>query len=219
MKPILKQILISAISAVAGGLIVFGALKLSSSSRVKMSGEHPAYHSREDIFDEIFKKQDGIRSQFDNLFNDDFFSQGDPFDQMRKMREQMEKHIGSLVRPPRSSWSNPFDSWFSEKFGGTVNDISKREDDDFVYYDIKVENLNSTSIQTKIENGYITITGITETKSDTSDEKNKNGSSAQSVYKSAFERTFPLPEKVDASKMQMTAEKNKIVLRFQKIKT
>ena len=116
--------------------------------------------------------------------------------------------------------SNPFDSWFSDKFGGgTIKDISKREDDSSVYYDIKVEDVKSTSINTKVENGYITITGTTEKRNDTSDEKENDGLSSQSVYKSTFHRTFPLPEQVDQNKMQMTSEKDKIVLKFPKIKT
>lgn len=115
--------------------------------------------------------------------------------------------------------SNPFDAWFSDKFGdGTVNDISKREDDNFVYYDIKVEDVNSTSINTKIENGYIIITGSIEEKSANIDEKENNGFSSQSVYKSTFKRTFPVPEQVDQNKMQMMTERHKIVLKFPKIK-
>lgn len=219
MKPILKKILMPTASAVVGGLIVFGSLKLSPSLRARMNSEHSTQQSRATIFNDILNKQNVIQDQFENMFDYDFFNQGDPFNEMKKLREQMEKQIDSLAKPTRRFSSNPFDSWFSDRFGGTVNDISKREDDDFVYYDIKVEDVNATSIQTKIESGYIMIMGTTEKKSKTSDEKNKDGFSAESICKSTFNRTFPLPERVDASKMEMTSEKDKIVLRFPKIKT
>ena len=48
-----------------------------------------------------------------------------------------------------------FDSWYSDDFGrGSIEDISKREDDLYIYYEIKVEDLNLTSLNTKIENGH-----------------------------------------------------------------
>ena len=219
MKPILKQVLGQAASAIAGGLVVLAAMKLSPGVQSKVDGGDHAKQTREAIYDDIFKKQDGIRNQFDNIFNDDIFNnQGDPFDQMRKMREQMEKRMQGLNEGHGKS-ANPFDSWFSDKFGGgTVNVITKREDENSVYYDIKVEDVNSTSINTKVESGYITITGTTEKKS-RSDDKESDGLSALSLYKSNFSRTFPLPEQVDQNKMQMTSEKDTIVLKFPKIKT
>lgn len=193
MKPILKQILVPAVSAVAGGLIVLGAIKVIPNLQSK-----PEKH-------------------LDSIFNEDIFHQGDPFEQMRKMREQMEKRMDQSNIDGEGS-SNPFDSWFSNKFGGGVDDISKREDDDFIYYDIKVDDVKSTSIDTQVKNGYITITGTTEKKNESNDEKDKGGFSAQSIYKSTFKRTFPLPDHVDQNKMQMLSEKDKIVLKFPKLK-
>lgn len=99
---------------------------------------------------------------------------------------------------------DPIDSWFPNKIGESpINDILKREDDNSVYYDIKVDDIQSTAINTKVENGYITITGTTEKKR---------------FYKSTFNRTFPIPEQVDPNKMEMVSEKDKITLKFPKIK-
>lgn len=218
MKPILKHILIPATSAIAGGLIVLGAIKLNPSLSSNPDERHRIKQNVETVYDNIFKKHDGIRNDFDRIFSDDLFLQSDPFDKMRKMREEMERRIESM-NIGRQHSTYPFDSWFSDKFGGgTVNDISRREDDDSVYYDIKVEDINSTSINSKVENGYITITGTTEKKSGSSDKKENDGFFAQSVYKSTFNRTFPLPEHVDQTNMQMTSEKDKIVLKFPKVK-
>ncbi|MBX7231483.1 MAG: Hsp20 family protein [Bdellovibrionales bacterium] len=219
MKPYLKSIGIPAISAVVGGAIVVLAMKMSPTLRAKIETPevtHP--ESRDMVFDDIIKKQKGIQQHFDNIFNDDFFGGSDPFDDMKKMREQMRKRMDMLDNP--GPMTNPFDSWFSDKFGGgSVDDIAKREDDDFVYYDIKVNDLNSTSVNTKIENGYITITGTVEKKSGSDDKKNDSGFSSQSIYKSTFNRTFPLPDHVDQNRMEMSPEKDKIVLKFPKVKT
>lgn len=89
----------------------------------------------------------------------------------------------------------------------------------FITTFIKVNDLNSTSVNTKIENGYITITGTVEKKSGSDDKKNDSGFSSQSIYKSTFNRTFPLPEHVDQNRMEMSPEKDKIVLKFPKVKT
>ncbi len=219
MKPILKSVIVPTVSAVAGGIVVVAALKMSPALRSKI-GESDAKPSasRDMIFDEILTKQKDIHQQFDSIFNDNFFGSSDPFEDMRRMREQMRKRMEMFEKP--GSTSNPFDSWFSDKFGGgSVDDIAKREDDDFVYYDIKIHDLNSTSIDTKIENGYITITGTVEKKNGADDKKDDVGFSPQSIFKSTFNRTFPLPENVDQNKMEMLPEKDKVVLKFPKVKS
>lgn len=213
MKPVLKTSLISLGSAIVGGAVVFGALKYSPISHSKKI--ETGWAGRDAVYDDILKRQEGIRHKFDSLFDDNFFNQNDPFEEMKRMRKQMEERMEEFGNS-RRSMSNPFDSWFSDKFGGgTINDISKREDGDFVYYDIQVDDVNATSINTKIENGYITITGSLEKKSQSLD----NDDSAQSVFKSTFNRTFPLPEHVDQNKMQMIPQNGKIVLKFPKLKS
>jgi HSP20 family molecular chaperone IbpA len=215
MKQILKKTIIPVASAFVGVAIALAAVKFSPTLREKISDPEPRKQKQEFAYDDIFKKQEDIRNQFDSFFNDDFFGQSDPFEEMKRMREQMEKHMHDFGDKD-SGARNPFDSWFSDKFGGgTINDISKREDDDYVYYDIKVDELNSPSIKTKIENGYVTITGTVEKKR----ESNEQDSAAQSIFKSSFNRTFPLPENVDQNKMQMAPEKDKVILKFPKTKS
>lgn len=192
MNPYLKSIGIPAVAAVIGGAIVVAALKMSPTLRAKIDAPEANPPETSDlVFDDILSKQQEIRQHFDNIFNDDFFS-----------------------------GSDPFDSWFSDKFGGgSVYDIAKREDADFVYYDIRISDLNSTSVNTKIENGYITITGTVENQSGSDDKKDEAGLSSQNIYKSTFNRTFPLPEHIDQNKMEMIPDKDKIVLKFPKVKT
>lgn len=134
---------------------------------------------------------------FDDVFGDDFSNMmEDPFQAMRKFR-------GDLT--------DPFDHWFERKFGGTVNDITEHEDNNYVYFNVKVEDLKSTSIQTKVENGYIEISGTTEKKSGHGD--------GESIYESAFHRSFPVPANVDANRMQTLTENGEIVLKFPKLKS
>lgn len=211
-----KKTLIPLASALVGGGVVLASLELSPAIRSKLNGDSAQVKRNEQIYDAIFKNQDNIRRQFDTLFADDFSAQREPFDEMKKMRKQMEEQMKSF-EDKSHVMSNPFDSWFSDKFGGgTIDDISKREDENFVYYDVKVDDVNSTSINTKVEKGYITIGGTTEKKSNAD---GKGSGSSQSVFKSSFNRTFPLPENVDEKKLQMLTDKNVITLKFPKLKS
>lgn len=135
----------------------------------------------------------------------------DPISEFFNTQKNLRQHFNSILN----------DDFFSlpDHFENSVTDVSKREDDNFVYYDIKIEGLNATSISTKIEDGYITVTGATEKKSGSDDKANEEGSFSQSIYKSTFNRTFPLPEQVDQNKMEMIPEENKIILKFPKAKT
>lgn len=116
--------------------------------------------------------------------------------------------IGSygIIRPAQSQKSparilDGFDTLFNDDFF-EASELSQREDEKFIYYDVHVADLNSTSINTKVENGYITISGTTE---------------KTSYFKSSFNRTFPVPDHVDSNKMEMSSEGDKVVLRFPKL--
>ena len=125
MKRVLKTSLIALTSAVVGGAIVAGIYAANPSWRTSTHAE-----------------------QKNEIVFDDFFGHGDPFEEMRKIRQQME------------SRTQNFDSWFSGKFGGgSVYDISQKEDEDAVYYEIQIDDLQTTSVNAKVEMGHITITG------------------------------------------------------------
>lgn len=163
-------------------------------------------------FDSILKDQEKLFKNFDSMFNDDFFRHDDPFEEMRKFRERLHGEF----RPKKSNplFSSPFDSWYEDKFGGgSVEEISKREDDKYVYYDIKLPDVEGSSVKTNVENGYLTITGEVK--------KSKNadkGGGVHSFYQSSFRRTIPLPEDVIGEQMEMVSEKDKLVLKFPKQK-
>jgi HSP20 family molecular chaperone IbpA len=149
----------------------------------------------------------GIDPIFDQFYNDSFFSKSlDPFENMRRMREQMEKQI----KTPGEGGAI-FDSWFEKKFGaGSADEISEREDENFIYYDVKINGLNQEKLTVNVGNGYINISGEVE-------EKN-NANNETKYFRSTFNRSFPVPASVDAIKFQMEQEKDKIIIKFPKIK-
>lgn len=185
MEFFLKRFTIPFLSAIFGGAVAVGAMKINPSFLKKNEKTEPPYEQNQEML-------------FDNIINNDFWGESDPFKDIRKFHQNFRKKI--------------------ELIGGSaVNEIAQREDDDFVYYDIKIPNLNSTSFNTKVENGYITISGDIE-KKNISEENENDFFSSQSFYKSSFSRSFPLPEYVDQHKMEMLSEKDKIILKFPKIK-
>jgi HSP20 family molecular chaperone IbpA len=142
---------------------------------------------------------------FDRFFNDDFFGRsGDPFKEMQRMREGMLKQFN------QEEGGGLFDSWYQKKFGGgKAADISQREDDKYLYYDISVEGLKPEKVKVKVENGQLSISGQVENKSE------QAGSS--SYFVSSFHRSVPVPPNVDPSKVQIDQEKDKLVVKFPKV--
>lgn len=172
MKSILKPILVPALSALAGGLIVFGTLKLNPHLITGNRHSNVRNQINETMFDDFFREAD----RFENLFPDKY------------------------------------------KFGSeNLTDVQTKEDEKAVYYEIKLGDLNSTSINTKVEDGYVTITGTTEKNNDHAEDQDENVFS-RSVFKSTFQRSFPVPEHVDQNKMQVSSDAGKIILKFPKIK-
>lgn len=129
----------------------------------------------------------------EDLFGSDFFAGESPLDQFRKLRLQMDASLGQ--------------------------DFFMKEDSEFVYYEIAIPSLDTTSINTKVENGYVTISGTAEKEDGAFKDHDENSAFARSFYKSSFNRTFPLPDQVDANRMQMIPDKDKIILKFPKMNT
>lgn len=201
--------LIALVGAALGAGAVWFFMKTKTETTVSpIALDSPKENSVNGSFDSILKDQEKLFKNFDSMFGDDFFRHDDPFEEMRKFRERLHKEF----RPKSNSlFSSPFDSWYEDKIGGGVEEISKREDDKYVYYDIKLPNIEGSSVKTNVENGYLTITG--EVKKSTGQEKEGK---IRSLYQSSFRRTFPLPENVDGDKMEMENQKDKLVLKFPK---
>jgi hypothetical protein len=126
--------------------------------------------------------------------------------------------IDSLTAPPDPAQPSRIAAhYLADPFAGVgiedleresaMVDLNEREDDKYVYLDLKVEDPKATSLKTSVEDGYLSITGEIE--------KNQGD---DVYYKSSFSRTFPLPSGVDAAKMQMEPDGDKIVFKFPKVK-
>ena len=119
----------------------------------------------------------------------------DPFKAMAKMEEEML----SQLQDDRSGGFA-----FSQD-----TDIQQREDNKFVYYTIQLKDINRESLKVNIENGQVNLTANIEKKSNS-----RNGSN---TMVSIFERSFPLPGNIDSDKLEISQEKEKIILKFPKL--
>jgi len=155
-------------------------------------------------------KNSKMKSIFDQFYNDDFFDRShDPFEEMRKMRERMMKDF----EDPQEGLGF-FDSWYQGKFGGgSAGEVKKREDEKSVYFDVTIKDVDPKKINIKVENGQIQISGTVEKKVE---KKSENGDEA-SYSSSSFHRSFPVPPQVDASKVQIDQQGDKLVLKFPKL--
>jgi len=141
---------------------------------------------------------------------DSFF--GNAAENMKKMRNNFSEYRKNHANKKANGISGEYKASTN---GGTLQDIATREDANSVFYDVKIKDLDSTSVNTDVKDGYITITGLQEKQS----EYNTANAAGRGLSKSGFQRTFPLPQNVDQHKMKMTAEKDKVVLEFPKIKS
>lgn len=197
------------------GLIAFGLgasavlLAQSSDQKPSQTDEEPSTPFRlkyGPLQKQPLKKQSDVDSLFDQFYQNHFFGQTlDPFEEMRKMREEMLK---DFEHP--NTGQGMFNRWYQKKFGGgNVGEVQKREDSKFVYYDIHIEGLDKDKLKFNVEDGQINISGQTEKKS----EENQS----QTYFSSSFRRSFPVPHGVDASKMQLDQTKDVLTLKFPKI--
>jgi HSP20 family molecular chaperone IbpA len=95
--------------------------------------------------------------------------------------------------------------------------ITSREDQDFIYYEISGDSIENTSVSTSVEDGYLTITAEIHSGDSNAESDGSASSAFQSSFQSTMQRTFPLPGDVDESKMETLAEGSKIILRFPKV--
>lgn len=120
------------------------------------------------------------------------FGGEDPFEEMEKMRKSLGDQGGL--------------AGLMQLQGGDDQNVVEREDDQSVYYEIS--GVDQSKLSTRVENGYLTIKGESKKQS------GQDGFSA--TMQSSFQRSFPLPAGVDEKKMEMSSEKDKVILRFPK---
>ena len=151
---------------------------------------------------------------FDSLFDEDFFENAaNPFDEMDEFRDIMRSQFKKLDFGKDMSFSDHlFDTWFSHRFGGNFGDIQKKEDQEYVYYEFKVDDPKKYKFTVKVQGGMIQLSA--ENKTESKNEKEAYESKSVTEYK--FERSFPIPTNVDTSKFKTSVEGNQYIVKFPK---
>jgi HSP20 family molecular chaperone IbpA len=129
----------------------------------------------------------------------------DPIQEIRRMREGLRNRFAQ----PEGSFQFG-SSFFQNKWNGEkIGEITQREDDHFVYFDVPVEGLEHEKVEVRVKDGQIDISGQVE--------KRSEEQGAHAYLSSNFHRSFPVPPNVDPDKFRMAHEKDKLVLKFSKI--
>lgn len=98
----------------------------------------------------------------------------------------------------------------------TSFDFTRREDKSYIYYEILVRNLNKESLNVKIKNDVITVTGRRENSSYRNiSEQHFSFSKNDSILN--FRSSFPTPKNVDTGKFSTEYQNNKLTLKFPKV--
>lgn len=153
-----------------------------------------------------------------------------PFDAFESMDSRSRDIFSQMRKMQQSFFGGGIDSFFdtdlmdmdpASSFGGvgmaSGANITSREDQDFLYYEISGDSIENTSVSTSVEDGYLTITAEIHSGDPKAENDGSGGSTFQSSFQSTMQRTFPLPGNVDESKMETLAEGSKIILRFPKV--
>jgi HSP20 family molecular chaperone IbpA len=141
---------------------------------------------------------------YNQIFNQDFFNQSrDPFQEMNRL----QKRLSSFFNPNTSD--SIFQSWSQRKYGGRITDIKTREDNQNIYYDIFIKNIDPQSVSVQIENGIVKISG--------EEKKESKGILGNSYVSSKFQRFLPIPPSTDGTRYETTKSDDKITIKFFKL--
>ncbi len=171
-----------------------------------------SYVSDSESDDRSVKEQRSSLSPLQKIFSDDFFT-SDPFEDMRKIKEQMFKEFSVPDESTFGSFGNSFGDAFKE-LGKKNNNISihSKEDDKFLVYEVVGSGIDTKSINIDVSGGIVTVTGRVDQESST----DKGGSTSSYIMSSSFKQSFSVPSHVDSDKVQMEHADGKIVIKFPK---
>ncbi len=144
---------------------------------------------------------------------------GSQFEQIQKFQkrllEEMNQNKGSSQDSNNEADEDSF-GFFNQRdededkpfgnnaFSLSLGDMHTREDDNFIYFDIKLNGLEPSKLEVRVEGNQVIIDG---------EFKGKNDS-----IQSKLTRSFPAPSGVDLNKYELLNEKEKIVIKFPKLK-
>ncbi|HLE12616.1 MAG: hypothetical protein A2504_04035 [Bdellovibrionales bacterium RIFOXYD12_FULL_39_22] len=156
-----------------------------------------------------------MRALLDGFFDNSFFRDDfDPFAEMERMKKQLREHFKNSGGSS-DDFNALFDGWYGNKFGGDLSEIKRGENDKFVYYDVSVDGLKDQKVDVKAKDGMISISGVVEKEES---KQMPGGGQSRSRSVESVNRNFPIPEGVDADKMEIETSRNHIRIKFPKIK-
>ncbi len=142
---------------------------------------------------ELSHADSGIKKKsfFERFFEDGFFSD-EGLDQMAEQMAQSMQGMASM---------------------GQVGRLETSQTDQFVIYEIFLDQVDKNSLKIDIKDGQINISGQAKI------EKENKGQFGvtKSVSISSFSRSFPAPQGVKIEDVQMENKENSIILKFPKV--
>lgn len=139
----------------------------------------------------------------DDVFDDRFFNRSrDPFQEMERLQQQMDKYFDRSG----SQFESMFDDWFTGEFGDfPAASIEMNEDDEHIYYEMDVGSADLTDVQVEVENGMIEINAVMQSTPD-----------AGTASRSEVTQKFPLPDNVDPASVNVTQEDGVVTISLAK---
>lgn len=110
------------------------------------------------------------------------------------------KMIDAIKESKAGEWSQPFDSGAS-----IIGEITQREDEKFVYYEIPVNQAANTTHQLKVEikKGFIRIAEISK-------------ATGQEIVETNAERMFTIDPSLDSALAEVLEQNNKVLIKIPK---
>ncbi len=101
-----------------------------------------------------------------------------------------------------------FDSWSGMGEATGTGEMKKREDQQFVYYEVAVKGLKQEKINVEVQDHQLNVSGQIE--------EETQGDHSKSYVSSSFHRSFPVPAHVDPSSVQTEYRGGKLIIKFRK---
>jgi|GEM_PF-3484673 len=138
---------------------------------------------------------------------DDFFANGDPFQNMKQMQEMMDRMMAGMA--PHSGMGNM-------NFGamnGFSSGMKITEDKDNYVVKMKIPGLDKSEIKTEVNGDMLTVTG---TQKEELQNKVGNRIVSKSHNEQSFQTSFGLPRQVKTEDVKVEYEKDILTIRIPK---
>lgn len=126
--------------------------------------------------------------------------------------EEIRRLINGFHNGNELSSEDPLGARLVSRFSQIgLSDIRRWEDDENVYLDIFLQDIDLVTLDTQVIDDYVTLRGHVK-------KSYRRHAGREGFFQSSFSRTFPVPEGVDRNQMAVVPTKDRVTLRFPKIK-